>query len=471
MTTVDDERWAPLGAVLDTCFFASGQFDAGKIEGLAARLGSRGVALWIPRQVIYEWSAHAWDALQSLKRAQKRLSGVGITVDPAPDISAADIASRIHVRCEAMKNVEVLGMGGPAAVEAIRDQILGQGAGGVTNGVRTGAVDASVYRDGLCRAGGEPQKVVFLTANVQDFRRAATALGHDEIHWATSTQYLFDTLLPAGNPRTSKSDARALIVARFLCDMRDTAQPEPEWIAVSDLRIDEVGARDRRDLEELVEPIIEMAQTGPLVEVCDVEVEVDGDSEVVSYTVNLLAHIGVEGLTFRDDNTWNTSLNLYDMLVAAPFAAKLHDGDLGPAYQTDAARAQEAGQQFRDHHDAYEWVTDTIDAWDDILFEAPDEEASGSRLAFTLIGPNGRQVAAAVLEGSIGNDWTLQFTNDKLWVQISARYDPDSRAWLGRQDSFDRYPPVGLRSDINSGYHPEPYTALGLVWQGLVAPV
>jgi len=421
--------------------------------------------------VIFEWAAHARDALQSLRRAQKGLRNVGIVGDAAPDLSAADIANRIHLRCEAMTNVEVLEMDGAAAIGAIRDQIFCEGAGNVTSGVRTGAVDASIYRDGLRRADGEPQKILFLTANARDFRRAATALGHNEIHWAANTQYLFSTLPPAGFTQTPRRAAQKLILARLLDDMHEAAQPAPEWIAVSDLRIGEVGAEDRRDLDELVDPSVEMARAGSLVQVRDVAVEVDGDFEIVSYTVILVVHVHVEGIAFRNGSTWNTLLNLYDMLVTVPFAVKLQDGKLGSAYQTDAAHAQEAKGQFRDPHDAYEWVTDTTRTWDDISFEAPDGEVLGLPLTFTLRGPNGREVAAAVLQGSISNDWTLQFTNDNLWVQISAMHDPDSSVWAGRDDSFDRYPPVGLRSDINSGYHPEPYTALGLVWQVLVAPV
>ena len=84
-----------------------------------------------------------------------------------------------------------------------------------------------------------------------------------------------------------------------------------------------------------------------------------------------------------------------------------------------------------------------------------------------LTGPEGQSEVAELL-GHISEDWELSF--DETGASIKAAYDPDSRVWLGRHDSFDIYPPVGLSSEAARDKRSSvgPYRALAAVWEHMI---
>ena len=45
-----------------------------------------------------------------------------------------------------------------------------------------------------------------------------------------------------------------------------------------------------------------------------------------------------------------------------------------------------------------------------------------------------------------------------------------SSIWLGGDDSFNRYPPESLQSELGTFVAREPFTAIGKIWLYLVAP-
>ena len=462
--------------MIDTCFFGAGNFKPDNVEKLASRLARRDVKLWIPGQVIDEWAIHAFEALKELQAAYTKLGDLTIAGEPPPTLSARDVAAHIDQLCRAMPNVEVLDLDGQCAVNAIRDQVLGEGAGGRSkDGTRTGAVDASIVRDALRRVDNDPDQIVFLTKNYKDFRPAVNALGHTDFPSANTTYQLFGKLSPPVHPKHSVDTARRLIIDELLERITESATaddrhgPPPAWIDVDDITVDAVDTGERREFDEIIDPTFELEPAAALVYVAGVSLQViDEDTDLVSYTVVLLGDVRVEGYVINNDgNTVHEWMTLYDSIVVVPFDADIIDGELLQPRQSDTATARVSHQRFADEWDAYEDVWEIITDWAGITATSTNGESLPT--SFELRGPDGQRIEAEVSGGSIAGQWTLEFTSPELELStaISSAYDPNSRAWLGREDSFDLYPPISLVSGTHRS-RPGPYPALALVWQYLV---
>lgn len=466
----------PVAAVIDTCFFGAGNFKPDNVEKLAGRLARRDVKLWIPQQVIDEWAIHAFEAFKELQAAYTKLGDLTIAGEPPPTLAARDVAAHIDQLCRAMPNVEVLDLDGQCAVDAIRDQVLGEGAGGRSrDGTRTGAVDASIVRDALRRVDNDPDQIVFLTKNYKDFRPAVNALGHSDFSSANTTYQLFGKLSPPVHPKHSIDAARRLIIDELLESITESAAaddrhgPPPAWIDVDDITVDTVDTDDRREFDEIIDPTFELEPAAALVYVAGVSLQViDEDTDLVSYTVVLLADVRAEGYVINNDgNTVHEWMTLYDSIVTVPFDADIVDGKLLQPRQSDTATAQGGHHRFADEWDAYQDVWETITDWEGIAATSTNGEDLPT--SFELRGPDGQRIDAEVSGGSIAGEWTLEFTSPEmeLITEISSAYDPNSRAWLGREDSYDVYPPISLVSGTHRS-RPGPYPALALVWQYLV---
>jgi hypothetical protein len=434
------------------------------------------VKLWIPQQVIDEWAVHAFEAFKELQAAYTKLGDLTIAGEPPPPLAARDVAAHIDQLCRAMPNVDVLDLDGQCAVDAIRDQVLGEGAGGRSkDGTRTGAVDASIVRDALRRVDNDPDQIVFLTKNYKDFRPAVNALGHSDFPFANTIYQLFGKLSPPVHPKHSVDTARGLIIDELLESITESAAgddrhgPPPAWIDVDDITVDTVDTDDRREFDEIIDPTFELEPAAALVYVAGVSLQViDEDTDLVSYTVVLLADVRAEGYVINNDgNTVHEWMTLYDGIVTVPFDADIVDGKLLQPRQSDTATARGGHQRFADEWDAYQDVWETITDWEAITATSANGEALPT--SFELRGPDGQRIDAEVSGGSIAGEWTLEFTSPEmeLSTEISSAYDPNSRAWLGRQDSFDVYPPISLVSGTRRS-RPGPYPALALVWQYLV---
>ncbi|MEE6140420.1 hypothetical protein SKC41_29420 [Mycobacterium sp. 050128] len=466
----------PVAAVIDTCFFGAGNFKPDHVEKLADRLARRDVKLWIPQQVIDEWAVHAFEAFKELQAAYTKLGDLTIAGEPPAPLAARDVAAHIDQLCRAMPNVEVLDLDGQCAVDAIRDQVLGEGAGGRSkDGTRTGAVDASIVRDALRRVDNDPDQIVFLTKNYKDFRPAVNALGHSDFPSANTTHQLFGKLSPPVHPQHSVDTARRLIIDELLESITEAAAaddrhgPPPAWIDVDDIAVDTVDTDDRRKFDEIIDPTFELEPAAALVDVAGVSLQVmDEGTDLVSYTVVLLADVRAEGYVINNDgNTVHEWMTLYDSIVTVPFDADIVDGKLLQPRQSDTATARGGHQRFADEWDAYQDVWETITDWAGITATPANGEALPT--SFELRGPDGQRIDAEVSGGSIASEWTLEFTSPEMEfsTEISSVYDPNSRAWLGREDSFDVYPPISLVSGAHRS-RPGPYPALALVWQYLV---
>jgi hypothetical protein len=462
--------------VIDTCFFGAGNFKPNNVEKLAGRLARRDVKLWVPQQVIDEWAIHAFEAFKELQAAYTKLGGLTIAGEPPPPLAAREVAAHIDQLCRAMPNVEVLDLDGQCAIDAIRDQVLGEGAGGRSkDGTRTGAVDASIVRDALRRVDNDPDRVVFLTKNYKDFRPAVNALGHSDFVSANTTHQLFEKLAPPVYPKHSVDTARRLIIDELLESITEAAAaddrhgPPPAWIDVDDITVDTVDSDDRREFDELIDPAFELEPAAELAYVADVSLQViDEDTDLVSYTVLLLADVRAEGYVINNDgDTVHEWMTLYDSIVTVPFDADIVDGKLHQPRQSDTATVRGGRRRFADEWDAYHDVWETITNWEGITATSANGEDLPT--SFELRGPDGQRIDAEVSGGSLAGEWTLEFASPEmeLSTEISCAYDPNSRAWLGRKDSYDVYPPIFLVSGTNRS-RPGPYPALALVWQYLV---
>ncbi len=468
----------PEAAVIDTCFFGAGNFKPDHVETLAGRLARRDVKLWIPAQVIDEWAIHAFEALEELQAAYTKLGDLAIAGTPPPPITARDVAAHIDQQCRAMPNVEVLSLNGQCAVEAIRDQVLGEGAGGRSkDGTRTGAVDSSIVREALRRVDNHIDDIVFLTKNNDDFKSAVNALGHNHFPAAKDTFQLFRKLSPPVHPKHTVEAARQTIIDQLLQRITeadaagDHHDPPPAWITVNGFTVDTVDADDRREFDEIIDPTFELERTATLVYVANVGLQViDEDTDLVRYTVVLLADVRAEGYVINNDgNTVHKWTTLYDCIITVPFDADIVDGKLLQPRQSDKATIHGGQQRFADEWDAYQEVWETITGWEGITATPADGDSLPT--AFELHGPHGQRIDGEIRGGLLAGEWTLEFTSPdmELTTQISSEYDPNSRAWLGREDSFDVYPPVSLVSGARQ-IRPGPYHALALVWQYLVDP-
>ncbi|QII09249.1 hypothetical protein BH93_27125 (plasmid) [Rhodococcoides fascians A25f] len=94
--------------VLDTNIHR-GNFIAESVEGLALRLGVHGIQLWVPQQVIWEWSAHAVDQAKEVRANMRRLAATGLPgMEKAFEALLEDpirVAEAISAHLDRMPNV------------------------------------------------------------------------------------------------------------------------------------------------------------------------------------------------------------------------------------------------------------------------------------------------------------------------------------------------------------------------------
>lgn len=484
----------PIAAVLDASPYKDGHFHVTRVSLLARDLLKRGVQLWIPRQIVFEWAVHAYAILDGLNKSHERAFNAGLVESEGPAaLGVEEIVERFLWRCSRMANVTVLEMDGIAAAAGIRDQILGTGAGKVVGGtrtgrnalvggVRTGASDSSWVRDALHCAGGDPTLIVFVTKNVKDVLPTTRALGHDDAairYWDGHDLRRFNAIFPAPEPATEPSidaiTAQKLIATALVGEFTDAmvaddrSGPPPEWIEVADVGIGNgLDLGDRHEIDDLLEPGAVIEPLARLVDVRDVVVDADGSDTAVRYVVRLLADVRVDGRVFDNDgHALIDSVPLPARVVSVPYAAVLRDGVLHDVEQTDTADHWSAAQRFEDGEDAFQWLFDNeITAWEHILVTILDGD-QGPEGGFIMRGPNGR-VETAVLDGPVDGDWELSF--EKTGAAIKATYDPGGRVWMGRGESFDLYKPVGLGSEVRGAqlFPEEPYSALAAVWAYLI---
>lgn len=489
----DSER--AKAAVLDASFLDRGRLNIGGIKRLAAGLAARSAELWIPEVVLLEFAVHAWEDVKLQLQMHRRLRQAGLAEDrPLTDLGSSQIADRLLKICTEIPNVILIGLNGESAAAGLRDQILGTGPGSVTAGVRTGAADSAWVRGVLDRANHDLRSVVFLSRNGDDVVKTVLAIGHarsDIQIWkqtgAKAEGEMLDKFFgPAAAPSEPVEPIDLLTVLRVITrslqseyeaarKSDDRHGPPPAWIDIGEVSI---GINhDRGDDDEIASMMDPEAEVEPGVELVDVAVtdvyaaDEDGAGVMVDYTVRLLADVRVEGQKIDNDGEgyWDWVV-LRDRLLTVPYTARLNDGALTDISQTDAATNDTASPRFDDNFDSYEWLyTEELSSWQHITIDPHVEDVSLPK-TFELRAPDGRiEIAELNPPADLTEDWTLEF--EKTGASINSTYDHTARAALGRQDSFEVFPPVSLASATRRGLGawPQPYTALAHVWAYLMS--
>lgn len=487
------ERARAKAAVLDACYLPEGRLNTGDVERLASGLAGRGGQLWIPEVVVLELAVHAWEDLRSNRQTHNKLRRAGLPPDQAPaNLNSGEIADQLLKTCAAIPNVVIIELTAESAIAGLRDQILGTGAGSVRDGVRTGAADSAWVRDALECADNDPHAVVFLT-NDRGVERAARALGHsvgDMQIWKTAGAVAEHEMLdrffgpapvsPAPAEPIDKLAVLDIITASLRNDYAeamandDPHGPPPEWIEIHNVGI---GVNhswgEEAEIETMIDPEAEVEPSTQLVDVTVFDIYAtnnDGAGVTVDYVVRLLADVRVEGQKIDNDGNgyWDWVM-LRDRLLSVPYSAELIDNALVDIRQTDIAENDTASPCFADNFDAYEWLySEEIASWECVTVRPLDNDTALPK-TFELRGPHGRvETASLAAPADFMDDWTLEFGN--AGVSISAVYDHSARAALGRQDSFDVYPPASLQSQTRATWRtrPQPYTALAEVWAYLI---
>ena len=501
----------PIQAVIvDTNALGKGNLRLTTLEGIAKRLAPRRIPVWVPSQVVAEWAVHAaetaqtWnEARRAARKAAAQLAAAGVETVDTPDVptwlngdtseAAVELRTRFRSAVGALGNVEVLPARGDSAVAAIDDQILGTGPGTKADGgVRTGAVDSALVRDAVAHAArdGRPGVLVFLSANEKDIVAALDALGvtQDSYVVVDSEHHLFTDTIPASAPT---STAVTTLLADHFVSYAAAAQDTYSWSTLI-TRIDVSGALAKDDFfgrYEGIETInaTELAGDPILVGLRNVEVDMpdpsrhhSGDSAFVNFELVLLADVAIYGRSIdRDGVSHMQQTSMSDLVMVAPCAAQItQDAQtlIGGIHQTESATARSAEVRVDDPDDAIDWLIEELESLQDIAVGryvrewargVHDAEPDGAESA--VVGPAGR-VEADIVMSSVDPDndpsavWTICF-EDVATVVCS--YDPETRLWLGRDDSFDiREPYVVTASTPSSSPVPfvSAYRAVASIW-------
>lgn len=495
--------------VIDTCVMSKGRLSIRKLVGLADRLAKHSIPLWVPTQVVWEWAAHEVQAAVSHAAAAKALCKAGVddgaaVTSPWRDYAgdtgriAENISQRLHARIGSIPNVVIVPMLGDNAIAGLRDQVLGTGPGTQKNDVRTGGVDSSWVRDAVSHASQDPPNgLVFFTENRADVEetlremkiRVADADGTEGVRvCGPAEKGLFDHVGWAKPADGSVRLALATYFAAQTTRQRRDARADfhdglilPEWASeIADISVagvleeDDYGRRD--GLEDITG--VDLAPNPQIVGVREVEVDdVDYDTDngdrtvYVTFTLLILCDLFVEGYYLDNSGiTVMSSAQASDVVVSVPCVAELdQDREVATVRQSDTADAEPAEQRFSDPRDAFEWFLDTLESLSGIVVET--DKASSRDLnipdRLTVYGDGGATIVVDIEQREPPMSWWAH--SDEVGTIVYCEYDDDSRAWLGRHDSFDRYPPYSLSSSAVHGQTTGPWLGMAALWRAAAA--
>lgn len=486
--------------VLDTNALGRGQLDLGRVTALADRLSRHSIPLWIPTQVIWEWAAHAAEKVPEYRRARK-VAGVlaatgldGTELPPLPAWArgetkevAAEIAAIFLGEVAAITNVVVLPPSGDSAIAAIRDQILGTGAGGKKQSVRTGASDSAQVRDVDDYASRVPGsgRIVFLSGDAKDLGRAIEEVGWPGASYTFvgSEAALFDLLAPAGSVLPPGS------VAHLLTELFVSASPvalENQWSwLTANMDLSDLLATDEFErLDGHLERVTNIDLEGPsLIGIKEVVVDAtdpDDDEEDVyaTFTVVLLSGLAIDGYYIDNDGELQTDqIVVHDVVLEIPCVAQVGaGGGIVRVHESDSAALAPASEdaQWTDSDDALAWLIDYLSSFEGVTVsvDMPDQHETPFG-TITVTGPRGTLEMELVVGWTDPSDgtsveWAVESESRSLRIQCT--YDPGSRVWLGREDSFDWKPPYDLTSTVGPIGYFEPFSGIGEIWRAVAGP-
>lgn len=163
--------------VIDTNAFGRGRANLRSLGNVARRLRKRGLDLWVPEVIAWEWAEHIASDVEAFDTASRTTRKLLENAKLIADISGSpyeDRAAIYEAFLENLRNIDsvtILDLSAEAARQGIRDQILQEGAGSKKSGVKTGAADSAFLQGVLDAAGGSFETVVVVTENRKDVER------------------------------------------------------------------------------------------------------------------------------------------------------------------------------------------------------------------------------------------------------------------------------------------------------------
>lgn len=456
----------PHAVVLDTNIHDKGNFNESKVKGLAERLGDHLIQLWVPQQVIWEWSAHLAEELgkfsPTLLRTAKKsgLPGVVAAADALPT-SASVVVDSITSVLKEISNVVIVPEDPASASAALRDQILLTGSGKKKSGVRTGAADSAMTRDAVAYIGIENvESLVFLSDNVGDIRN------------------VLDTIDGAGNVRIVRterdlfSDTVSLlsgasvylrgVITEYLDGQQRALREEYDgysesWLTeiISDIdtsemseSVDDYGRT--YGMEDITGVRLEpVADVMGVTEVFSDNDQLTGRNVYASFDLTLDAGLEIEGYTLDNDGAVAMTFAQVPAILTVRCVATIQGGKVVELRQEEPAIATDPSLDFDDELDARDWLVDEIC------------RATGMRITSKRAGKASRVLPESVelsdrsskvvetIEFSEvhpddavdGIVWSATFANGD--ESVDCIFDGTARVWAG-PDSFDAYPPYSL---------------------------
>ncbi|MCQ4128184.1 hypothetical protein NOU13_27140 [Rhodococcus erythropolis] len=471
------ERVLLRAVVLDTNAIHSGHFAAGAVRGLAERLQDHRVELWIPQQVVWEWSSHAMETVTAVKPLLKKLSKSEMPGAPAKfelPTSSTDIVDLFTTQLDAMSNVVVVPTDGTSAIAAIRDQVLGTGAGAKRAGVRTGCVDSVLTRDAVAFAGsGSASDLVFFSANKADIEATLDHMGlaDDGRRIVASEKELFADVLSVLQP--ASADVRRIIQRHILEEERSLRSEQDvafeSWVTdlVSGIDISSIAVEpDRHGRSHGMDDItsIDPHPYSNLVAISDVEVDgvvQDTGTLYVSFVLTLESTLTMTGYSIDNDGSIEMDDDSFPAILTVPCVALVRAGEVADLRQAGRAVASEPATEFFDADDAFWWFIDLVASLTDT---SVDGDIVGGPVpdSLKLVDGSGAVKETVSIEkapfydgdGSI--EWEASF--ETSGASIRCVHDLSAHVWAGA-DSFDVYPPYSLVR--------APYYVASSIWRKL----
>ncbi|OZD68898.1 hypothetical protein CH263_08340 [Rhodococcus sp. 06-1059B-a] len=476
---VDDEPALIQAVVLDANIHR-GNFTAESVEGLALRLAVHGIQLWIPQQVIWEWSAHAVDQAKEIRVNMRRLAATGLPglakASEALPEDPIQVAEAITAHLDRMPNVARVPPYGESAIEGLRDQILAIGAGTrKTFGtgekkqhVRTGASDSAMTRDAVRHIDpGNADKLVFLTANRKDFQPTLDELDlTDKVRIFPNEPTLFEVvsrLTPA--PKYVQQILHAHFSSAATDLDSDLHGASESWVTelVSDIDISRIYERaSGMDTVTSVDanPYAMLVSIADIVVDSELGTEEEEETAGASYASFLLTldtDLTVVGYSIDVDGQIDPANDFLDAILKVPCVATIVGRKVVAVRQVDQAVAMESEPRFVDDNDALRWLVEAVEAATDTT--ATESSSIQGLELFEFKDATGRVIEIMdVNTAPIGDDsiaWMALFRNIG-GVLVRCRHDAAARVWAG-PDSFDAQPPYW--------FDERPYSLIAEIWR------
>jgi len=431
-------------AVVDTNFGPHGYPDISRLEQLASNAEPVGIQVGVPEIVVWEWAEHLHRRLGAVYQAAKQANGsltkaglAKLDVDPGPS-SASEVAAELAHVIGAIPNVVLIPASKANALNALRDQILQQGAGIKKGDVKTGAADSSWIRDALDLVGGDTSRLVFASENSSDITAAFKLLGKTPP--SSGAWWVIKGSLAKVVPTASTSEDVVALRSYVRSILPQTTrggmhadEPSTE-IPVWQLTVEEANVGDLPD--GAVVQSLEVIRLTDLVAMTDEEMSTRPGAPSVRARFNFIGDVDVDYyLLDLNGEVQSGSETLVGISISVDLEfVKEHDTwvyeSSFDAYVDDAP---EFG--YDESSDYLDEVTASLCTY----FNEIPEDWPLEGEAEQEFGRQGTDVHLS-FDGDRFGDWTIDIEVGELSAQVGSTYNPDNYIWAGKDGIYIRPP-------------------------------